>query len=401
MNAKIFIVITVLFLAGKIHSARCQETADSLSRQLQEVVVTANQPATRLVGSTIVSTIAGSGLANLGTALDVLAQLPMIRVTDNTVSVIGKNDVEIFIDGRPMRDSGELQTLLSSNLKKVELLMAPGAAYESTTDAVLKITTRRNIAQGLSLTDRFELQRRRKWSVTEFLGVSYRTGGWEMFAEGSVNRSNSIIKGTTTNTLVYDGRETVVGSRQYNSYPATAGVVKAGFNYAKGTQMIGAYYRYNPERGDFTNNGAEWLDGESPLRRDITRKTRAHSHLASVYYENSFAGRYLLHFDGDFRRSDVDCLSRIHSFRCQFRRPARIDPLGREAHSGVPALEREFQRGQSGQLYAHVARLPHAQRPCGAIHTLGAYRIPANFGGALRIMGEAFRPVLTFGRSAI
>ena len=142
MNAKIFIVITVLFLAGKIHSARCQETADSLSRQLQEVVVTANQPATRLVGSTIVSTIAGSGLANLGTAPDVLAQLPMIRVTDNTVSVIGKNDVEIFIDGRPMRDSGELQTLLSSNLKKVELLMAPGAAYESTTDAVLKISLR-------------------------------------------------------------------------------------------------------------------------------------------------------------------------------------------------------------------------------------------------------------------
>lgn len=305
MNAKIFIVITVLFLAGKIHSARCQETADSLSRQLQEVVVTANQPATRLVGSTIVSTIAGSGLADLGTALDVLAQLPMIRVTDNTVSVIGKNDVEIFIDGRPMRDSGELQTLLSSNLKKVELLMAPGAAYESTTDAVLKITTRRNIAQGLSLTDRFELQRRRKWSVTEFLGVSYRTGGWEMFAEGSVNRSNSIIKGTTTNTLVYDGRKTVVGSRQYNSYPATAGVVKAGFNYVKGAQMFGAYYRCNPERGDFTNNGAEWIDEEDPLRRDITRKTRAHSHLASVYYENSFAGRYLLHFDGDFRRSDA------------------------------------------------------------------------------------------------
>ena len=108
---------------------------------------------TKLAGSTLVSIIQGTNLADLGTALDVLAQLPMIKVEDNAVSVIGKNNIEIYIDGRPMRDEDELQQLLSSNLKKVELLMAPGAAYESTTGAVLKITTRRNFVQGLSLTD--------------------------------------------------------------------------------------------------------------------------------------------------------------------------------------------------------------------------------------------------------
>ena len=60
----------------------------------------------------------------------------MLKVTDNSVSVIGKSNIEIFIDGRPMRDELELRQLLSTNLKKVELLMAPGAAYESTTGAV-------------------------------------------------------------------------------------------------------------------------------------------------------------------------------------------------------------------------------------------------------------------------
>lgn len=52
-----------------------------------------------------------------------------------------------------MRDEGELQQILSSNLKKVELLMAPGAAYESTTDAVLKITTRKSFMNGLSFSE--------------------------------------------------------------------------------------------------------------------------------------------------------------------------------------------------------------------------------------------------------
>lgn len=306
MNSKqLFLSLTVIFSATAV-SAQSIEVTDSLTQQLQEVVVTAKQPATKLVGSTLVSTITGSNLANIGTALDVLAQLPMIKVEDNAVSVIGKSNIEIYIDGRPMRDEQELQQILSSNLKKVELLMAPGAAYESTTGAVLKITTRRNFVKGLSLTDVLQLKRSRKWSVMDYLGLSYRAGDWEYFFNGTINHNNSLNKGTTTNTLDYNGTETVVGSRQYNSYPTTVGVIKGGFNYSHGSQLFGAYYRYNPERADFTNNGAEWLDNTELLLRDIAKQIHSHSHLASLYYENTFSGRYLLHFDGDFRNSHAN-----------------------------------------------------------------------------------------------
>lgn len=306
MNVKYFLLFAVSLLFVMAANAQNQEPTDSLTRELQEVVVNAKQPATKLVGTTLVSTIPGSNLADLGTALDVLAQLPMIKVQDNTVSVIGKSDIEIYIDGRPLRDEQELQQLHSSNMKKVELLMAPGAAYESTTGAVLKITTRRNFVQGLSLTDVFQLQRSRKWSVMDYLGISYRAGDWEFFLNGTINRNNSQIKGATTNTLVYNGMETVVGSRQNNSYPTTVGVIKGGFNYSHGTQSFGAYYRFNPEHGSFKNNGAEWLDNSELLLRDIAKQIRSHSHLASLYYENTFSGKYLMHFDGDFRNSHAN-----------------------------------------------------------------------------------------------
>ena len=306
MNVKYFLLFAVLLLFVMAANAQNQEPTDSLTRELQEVVVNAKQPATKLVGTTLVSTIPGSNLADIGTALDVLAQLPMIKVQDNTVSVIGKSDIEIYIDGRPLRDEQELQQLHSSNIKKVELLMAPGAAYESTTGAVLKITTRRSYVQGLSLTDVFQLQRSHKWSVMDYLGISYRAGDWEFFLNGTINRNNSQIKGATTNTLVYNGMETVVGSRQNNSYPTTVGVIKGGFNYSHGTQSFGAYYRFNPEHGSFKNNGAEWLDNSELLLRDIAKQIRSHSHLASLYYENTFSGKYLMHFDGDFRNSHAN-----------------------------------------------------------------------------------------------
>ena len=304
MKSKTLISILTVFLITGSGYAQNQETTNSLTHELQEVIITAKQPATKLVGSTLVSTIQGTNLSDLGTALDVLAQLPMIKVEDNAVSVIGKNNIEIYIDGRPMRDENELQQLLSSNLKKVELLMTPGAAYESTTGAVLKITTRRNFVQGLSLTDQFILDRRRKWSVLDYLALSYRVGNWDFFANGTINHNNSLTKGLTTNTLVHEGKETVVGSSQHNTYPTTTGVVKAGFNYANGTQSLGAYYRYNPEHGDFKNTGSEWLNYNPAISSNIDKHTRAHSHLASLYYENTYAEKFLLHFDGDFRRSN-------------------------------------------------------------------------------------------------
>lgn len=303
MNSKALISIMTLIFAAKAGMAQNQETSDSLSRELQEVVVTAKQPATKLVGSTLVSTIPGTNLADLGNALDVLAQLPMIKVQDNAVSVIGKNNIEIYIDGRPMRDGLELQQILSSNLKKVELLMAPGAAYASTTGAVLRITTRRNFIQGLSFTNQFQLQRRRKWSAMDHPNLSYRSGNWEFFVDAVINRDNTEMNGTTTNTLVYEGKPTTVGSTQHNSYPTTTGMVRSGFNYATGTYSLGAYYLYNPERGDFNNSGTEWYDNNPVLRREIDRRIRARRHLVSLYYENTFSDKYLLHFDGDFKQS--------------------------------------------------------------------------------------------------
>ncbi|MDE6032577.1 MAG: hypothetical protein K2G15_01300 [Muribaculaceae bacterium] len=159
MDAKKLIIFMTLLGC----QAYAQKAADSLSYQLQEIVVNANQPATKLVGSTLVTTIPSSNLANLGTAIDVLSQLPMIKVDDLAVSVIGKNNAEIYIDGRPMRDELELQQILSTNLQTIEVLMSPGAAYDSTTDAVIRIITKPGFIQGFALSDQFRLQCRRKW----------------------------------------------------------------------------------------------------------------------------------------------------------------------------------------------------------------------------------------------
>lgn len=299
---KKYLIALFLVLPAMVYAQQDIKT-DSLTHELHEIVVTAQQPATKLVGTTLVSIIAGSSLQNLGTALDVLNQLPMLKIVDDAVTVVGKGSPEIFIDGRPMRSADELMLLQSINIKKVELEMAPGAMYTSDTRAVLKITTRRNFVDGLSFIDRGEVVARRKWSANNMMDFNYRSRNWDFFASGIIARNNSLIKGITTNTLVYDGHETIVGSSQHKNYPSTNGVIKAGFNYSSVEQSFGGYYRYNPESGHFSNIGEEWLDDNPRISRDIFTGIRAHSHRGSVYYDNTFAKRYHLHFDGDYKNS--------------------------------------------------------------------------------------------------
>lgn len=303
MTRLLFFVLLSLQSVSTLFASGSVDVPDSLSKQLEEVVIKANQPATHLVGNKLVSTISGTSLSQLGTALDVMAQLPMLKVEDGAVSVVGKGAPLIFIDGRPLRDGEELSRIQSDNLKRVELDMAPGASYDSATRAVLHLYTRRSFVDGLSLTDRVNVSCRRKWSVNDMLDLNYHSGLWDVFLGGTGAHNNSLVSGVTVNRLKVDGTEVEIGSRQRNLYPSNTATARAGFNYADSVRSFGAYWRYNPESARFSNHGAEWYDDETQLQRDIFRRSWAYGHQVSVYYDDMLSDRYHLHVDADYRMS--------------------------------------------------------------------------------------------------
>lgn len=298
------ILITLLIALAVVAGAQEKVETDSLENLLKEVVVTANQPATRLEGNKLVTIVPGTNLASLGNAYDVLRQLPLIDVSESEeVTVKGKGSPEIYINGRPLRDSEELKTMLSSSISRVELLMAPGAQYNSTTQAVILIITRRNFIKGLSLTNSAEGRAGRKLSANDALSISYRNDGFEIFGSGLFAHNNSGIKGHTINRFEYEGKPMTIGSSQNNVYPSNNTSAKLGFNIDCGSHSFGAYYRYLHELGKFRNTGTEWIDDEKPLSRIISNRITSSGHLASAYYDGSFDNRLHIHFDGEYRSS--------------------------------------------------------------------------------------------------
>lgn len=96
----------------------------------------------------IVTTVKGSVLSIAGNAVDVIGQLPGVRIEDEQISVLGKGYPIIYINGRKLNDLSELNRLPSNEIESIEVLNNPGARYSAETKSVILIKTIRKMEKG-------------------------------------------------------------------------------------------------------------------------------------------------------------------------------------------------------------------------------------------------------------
>ena len=211
-------------IALGVISANGQGQQDSLKsvskmQELQEVVVKGNLPNTRLKGNAMITRIQGTPLSDAGTLGEMLVKVPGMTGTDETPEVLGKGSPLIYINGRLMRDNSELKRLRSEEIRDVEVINNPGAQYDATVRAVVRIRTVRQQGDGLSLdltlSDEHDLRYDFDRPQAK-IGANYRKNGVDVF--GSVYyyhqdyRQYSTIEDITTTDKVF---------RQYGPYTMT------------------------------------------------------------------------------------------------------------------------------------------------------------------------------------
>ena len=118
---------------------------------LGEATVTARRPVSRMEGDALVTQVEGSVLEKAGTAEDVLARVPGITKEKGGFNVQGKGTPVFYINGRQVRDATELARLRSDEIKSVEVVRSPGARYDATVNAVVRIRTTRRRGNGFSV----------------------------------------------------------------------------------------------------------------------------------------------------------------------------------------------------------------------------------------------------------
>ena len=93
---------------------------------LGEIEVIANQNIQRLSKGGLITEVRNTALSELGTCRDVLSQLPGVRADIEKIEIIGRGSPQIYINGRKLIDSSELDRLSSREIRNVEIVYNPG-----------------------------------------------------------------------------------------------------------------------------------------------------------------------------------------------------------------------------------------------------------------------------------
>ena len=119
--------------------------------ELRELVVKGGLPNTRIKGNAMITRVEGTPLATSGSRGELLVKVPGMTGAEESPEVLGKGAPLIYINGRLLRDDSELKRLRSEDIRDVEVINNPGAQYDATVRAVVRIRTVKQQGDGLSL----------------------------------------------------------------------------------------------------------------------------------------------------------------------------------------------------------------------------------------------------------
>ena len=147
---------------------------------LGEVVVKGDLPKVQLKGDAQVTNVTGTILEKAGTGNDLLSKLPGVSAEEGMVNVFGSGTAEIYINGRKIRNASELDQLSSDNVKRVEVVRNPGARYDATVKAVVRIYTKKAQGEGFGFNNRFSTYYKYGWMVLDQFNFNYRRGRFDL-----------------------------------------------------------------------------------------------------------------------------------------------------------------------------------------------------------------------------
>ncbi len=282
---------------------------------LQEVVVKASQPASRLTSDGIVTAVEGTPLQGVGTLDDILGFMPGITRSDGHIEVVGKGMPVIYINGRRVYDYAELQQISSDKVKDVTVITNPGAKYANTANAVIRIRTLRNYGDGFALENRAVAGVCNYLYAKDILGLNYRDNGFDLFAtleyDYSKSRGSSKITQSDYNSSVVRSEYNQLSNNERRqSYSA-----KIGFNKVFGADhSFGLYYQFGgtPVR-KFTDFDTQYDYGSLSIASENSQKVKndAASHLIDGYYSGKWGGFSSdISFDILWRNQAIDLFSK-------------------------------------------------------------------------------------------
>lgn len=270
------------------------------TQMLGEVTVKGERPHFQTKDGSIIANVEGTVLGKIGTAEDVLAHIPGITKKQGGIEVFGKGTPIIYINGKKLQDLSELDRLNSTDIKNVELVTEPGAAYDVTINAVIKIKTIKKLGDGLGVAYRQVYSQAHQNGLQEQIDINYRHHNFDLF--GSLYYGLSHGRQEQWNDQTVNGEHTLELIEDL--------IIKSRNEDFKGT--LGFNYDINEQHffgATFTSNTPTYSKAGWVTSMDVLRDGAKADRLLNIF---SYTGRkrptndITAYYKGNIGKVDID-----------------------------------------------------------------------------------------------
>ena len=292
------------------------------AQTLEGAVASAVMPKTRLTGEGLQTNVRGSVLENAGSANDVLSKTPGLIKGQNGLEVIGKGSPLVYINGRRVSDASELDRLQSNEIQSVEVITNPGAQYDATVRAVVRIKTIRRQGDGfgfnLNASDAQSLRWAKGNDSFGAFNVNYRTGGLDFFGginyAGNTSRQESYLEKQTFGRTpagddwLFENKGTLLNEYIGSTLYGNAGMnwQMADNHFLGGKVEWGRHLTYNvhTEVNDNVYENGTLVDRLTTESDDTMGEWIPYNLGANLYYNGLVAGKLGIDVNLDYYGTD-------------------------------------------------------------------------------------------------
>ena len=303
-----------------VDGAEITLTADTA--MLEGAAITAVMPKTKLTGEGLQTNVRGSVLENAGTANDVLSKTPGLIKGQNGLEVIGKGSPLVYINGRKVSDSSELDRLQSNEIQSVEVITNPGAQYDATVRAVVRIRTIRRQGDGFGFNLNASDAQSLRWAQGNdpfgAVNINYRTGGLDFFggvnyARNTSRQQSDLEKKTFGRTpsgddWIFENKGMLLNEYFGSTLYGNAGVnwQMADNHFVGGKIEWGSHLTYNvhTEVNDNVSEDGMLVDRLTTISDDTMGEWIPYNLGANLYYNGLVAGKLGIDINLDYYGTD-------------------------------------------------------------------------------------------------
>ena len=254
---------------------------------LGEVTVTGHRKLIKSDKGKLTLQVADSRLSTLPSANDILSFVPSVKVLGESVEIIGKGTPLIFINGKEIKNTSQIQSLQPEKIKTITVDRNPSSKYDARYKSVIHIITKDAEKQELAVQFIHGSMVNHYYNHTEEININHSVGKLNNFFSYKYKDISDKEKVNVFQNILTEDL------KQENKFNSNTRNDKSGHNITFSSNMkineknrFDIQYFFDKTNLDSDITGMEQLTGQSTTTYDVLRdgNTDEQKHTVNFYY---------------------------------------------------------------------------------------------------------------------